>query len=675
MSDNKPGENSKLSEECNLLRQKLAESERRYDELARTLEEQVRQRTAEVQDLYDRAPCGYHSLDSQGCFVRINQTELDWLGYVREEVIGRQFLEFITPESRAVYYENFPEFLKRGSVHELEFVMVRKDGSTFPALLSATAVRDEAGNFIMSRSTMFDITDRKKAEAALRESEETYRTLFEVENDGIFLLNLDGTYQDMNPSAPAMMGYDSIEELMKRPVLKQTAPEENEDARERWNRALTGERMAPYERTFVQKDGTRIHTEVSLSLLRDHAGQPKLLQSVVRDITQRKLAEETLKQANLELERAVRMKDEFLAAMSHELRTPLTSILGLTEALQERVYGAITEKQHMALATIDENGRRLLELINNILDVTRIGGKQLWLEKELCQLDDICQSALHKIGGMAEKKQQRVEFSIHPAGITVMADPRRLRQILVNLLTNAVKYSPEHASLGLEAATDSGSDWVSLTVWDTGMGIAAADLERIFNPFLQLDGSLARAQSGIGLGLTLAKQLVELHGGRLAVESRPGQGSRFTVWLPKSLETAPSAPEAAAGTALDRPKARVVIVDDDPFNIMVLDDYLQARGLEVFSFGSGPDFLEKLAEIRPDVVLMDIQMPGMDGLEVIRQVRSKADTYLASIPIVALTALAMSGDRERCLEAGANAYLSKPISLKETMKEIKRLMV
>jgi PAS domain S-box-containing protein len=376
-------------------------------ELNRTLEDQVAARTAEVQDLYDNAPCGYHSLDAQGRFVHINKTELGWLGRTREEVIGRKFTEFVDERGVQVFAEYFPLVVARGFVKDLEFAFVRPDGVHVPVSLSATAVRDAAGNFVMTRSTSFDMLERRQAAEALR-------------------------------------------------------------------------------------------------------------------------------MANQELMRALRVKDEFLASMSHELRTPLNTVLVASELLAEEVVGPLNARQARYVATIDMSGRHLLALINDILDLSKIEADRMTLDLDEVLVSDVCRTCLLFIKEQAARKEIEVSYASDPPAVRMTADIRRLKQMLINLLTNAVKFTAPGGRISLEVRADLAAQQVAFAVRDTGVGIAAADLPKLFTPFVQLDAGLARQQEGTGLGLALVRRLAQLHGGSVLAESEgvPGLGSCFTITLP-----------------------------------------------------------------------------------------------------------------------------------------------
>ncbi len=397
---------------------------------------------------------------------------------------------------------------------------------------------------------------------------------------------------------------------------------------------------------------------------------------------ERRVAERTaeLSVANAELARAARLKDEFLAAMSHELRTPLNAILGLSEALQTEVYGPLNGRQLKSLCSIEESGRHLLSLINDILDVSKIEADKLELAIGPVSVESVCQASLGLVKQDAHRKRLSVSTSLDGQVTTIQADARRLKQILVNLLSNAVKFTPEGGAIGLEVVGDVEGQAVRFTVWDTGIGIAPEDMGRLFKPFVQLDSRLSRQHAGTGLGLVLVHRMAEMHGGGVTVESELGKGSRFTVSLPwKAVEESgevgaregegeesagPSAPVSLPPCT----PATLLLAEDNEANIQTISDYLLVRGYQVTVARNGAEAIERAVERRPDLILMDIQMPGMDGLEAIRRIR--AEVELTTVPIIALTALAMPGDRERCLAAGANEYLSKPVSLRGLVREI-----
>jgi signal transduction histidine kinase/ActR/RegA family two-component response regulator len=379
---------------------------------------------------------------------------------------------------------------------------------------------------------------------------------------------------------------------------------------------------------------------------------------------------EELRQANMELVRTARLKDEFLASMSHELRTPLTSILGLSDVLQLKVYGDLTLKQETAVHNIEASGRHLLALINDILDISKIDSGTVQLELEPVEVQAVCQSSLQLVKVAARKKNIGLSLKIDPSVASFPADERRLKQVLVNLLSNAVKFTPEAGSVGLEVEGDRANQRVKFTVWDTGIGIAAQDVERLFKPFVQLDAALSRQYEGTGLGLAMVLKLVELHGGGIRLDSAPGQGSRFSVVLPWAQPA--GRPDLAGGEPELLTQGAVLLVEENDHHADILTGQLGRRGYRVFRGHEAEDCFHLTREMRPDVILMNVPMPVQSSLQVVKRIR--ADEKLHAVPIIGLTALAVNGDREKCLRAGMDEYLTRPVRIDELLAVMGNLL-
>ena len=370
----------------------------------------------------------------------------------------------------------------------------------------------------------------------------------------------------------------------------------------------------------------------------------------------------TVRAANAELERAARAKDDLLATMGHELRTPLNAVLSLSRVLQEQLGQVLTERQQQSFQVISASGQHLLELINDSLDLSKLQAGKLTLKIEPVSVEALCTAALDIVRQLAEQKHLQLTLHTDPKVSTIQGDPLRIKQVLVNLLGNAVKFTPEHGAVGLDVVGDGERGCVLLTVWDTGIGIAAADLPKLFKPFVQLEHANHPPQLGTGLGLALSQRLARQHGGDLSVTSTLGAGSRFTLTLPwASADLTDADAQSVAETPAPQVDRRrlVLLAEDSEANIFAISEYLDLYGVPVVVARTGPEALEKVRAEHPGLILMDINLPRLDGLEVIRRIRTLEG--FANLPIAIITALSV--DNERVRAAGADHYLGKPIDL------------
>lgn len=535
---------------------------------------------------------------------------------------------------------------------------------------------------------------------SLRESEQqiAYQaSLIRDVSDALIATDMEARVTYWNEAARRIYGW-SAEEVLGNPLKNFVRTEylEGQDEGSALKHLLENGHWQS-EVTQARKDGSRFPVISSVALVRGEDGHVSGMVAVNRDITERKQAEQALqaandlleervrertgelREANLALESASKLKDEFLAGMSHELRTPLNAVISLSESMREGVYGRLTPVQERPLGMIEESGNHLLTLINDILDLAKIEAGKLELYYDTVTLNSVCQSALRIIHETARKKDLTLSVSI-PADLPVIhADGRRLKQMLVNLLSNAVKFTPEGGAVALEVTREN-EHAVRFAVRDTGIGIPPEKLPLLFKPFSQLDGPHSKRYGGTGLGLALVRQLAEMHNGSVGVESAPGQGSTFYFILPLAAEmaaqagaSAPAGSDAVPGSAPPAPHTvTLLLVEDNEYNRMVTADYFTHAGYRVVVAQDGVEAIEQAEAHRPHVIVMDVQMPGMNGLEVIRLLRAKPE--FASTPIIAFTALAMPGDRERCLEAGADAYLAKPASMKNLSALVGQLL-
>ena len=448
-----------------------------------------------------------------------------------------------------------------------------------------------------------------------------------------------------------------------------------------------------------QCDSPRIWQAIEIDLLQQITNQlaiaiqqSTLFMQLQLELKERQHAEALLTETNQrlavsndDLVRATKMKDEFLANMSHELRTPLNSILGMNEALQDQVFGVVNERQIKALQTVEGSATHLLALINDILDVSKIESGQVTLDLTATGITSLCESSLVFIKQQAHSKRIQVICHIPQYLPQLKLDERRIRQVLINLLNNAVKFTPEGGKITLEVTRildkDEKTSFLSFAVIDTGIGIAAENISKLFQPFIQIDSALNRQYVGTGLGLALVKRIAELHGGQVKLTSELGVGSRFTVELPFNIAEPDleSTSQGELGTDDSQQvndenavSPLILLADDNKANIITFSSYLEAKGYTMLIANNGQEAIDLAKSRQPALILIDIQMPVLDGLAAMKLMR--LDPTLVNIPIVALTALAMAGDREKCLEAGANEYLTKPIRLKTLADTIRNVL-
>ncbi|MCS6812481.1 MAG: response regulator [Cyanobacteria bacterium] len=536
--------------------------------------------------------------------------------------------------------------------------------------------------------------ERRQSEIALIQSEAKSRAILAAIPDLMFRVGADGVYREV------VTNNLELELFFKgrNPVglaIAELVPEDVAARKYHYMQlALTTGKLQVYEQQ-LQVDGLIRDEEVRVV----KSGPDEVL-FMIRDISDRKRIERQLQHLNQELEakverrtaqlqqineqlvKATRLKDEFLATMSHELRTPLNAIMGMAEGLQEGVFAELNPAQLRAVQTIDRSAAHLLELINDILDLAKVEAGQIELECIPTAIVPLCSASLAFVRHQVLKKQIQLDTKFPTTLPDVVIDERRIRQVLINLLSNAVKFTPEGGCITLEIEfqpSEQDCGWLHIAVRDTGIGIAPEHMDKLFQPFVQIDSALNRQYMGTGLGLVLVKRIVEMHGGYVTVTSEVGVGSCFTIVLPCNTWTAchPQPPVLSGSSTSNLPNQPVqetsplvLLADDNDANISSISSYLKAKGYRLVLARNGQEVVQQAQVSKPDVIVMDVQMPVIDGLEAMRQIRHHPQ--LATVPIIALTALAMTGDRERCIAAGANDYLSKPVKLKHLTTMIQR---
>jgi signal transduction histidine kinase/ActR/RegA family two-component response regulator len=443
-----------------------------------------------------------------------------------------------------------------------------------------------------------------------------------------------------------------------------------EDKKEQ--RKAVAEGRAEDERWHVRKDGTRFWASGVLTPLRDEAGNLLGFSKILRDFTERKQAEEALRQQAEELSRANRMKDEFLATLSHELRSPLNAILGWARLLGTREFDAATTTR--ALETIERNAKSQLQLIEDLLDVSRIIRGQLHLNVRPLNLVAVIESAIDAVCPAADAKAIQLQAVFDPMAGQISGDADRLQQVIWNLLTNAIKFTPKGGRV--QICLERINAHVEITVSDTGQGISADFLPHVFDRFRQADSSITRTYSGLGLGLAIVRHLVELHGGTVRAESQgEGQGATFIVQLPllEEVRNEQVKSEDLENSPLTLDGLRLLVVDDNADARDLYQSLLEEYGAEVTAVASAREGIAALERLQPDVLVSDIGMPNEDGYTLIRQVRALKSERGSQVPAVALTAYAREEDQQAALLAGFQKYLAKPVEPTELVEAIANL--
>jgi PAS domain S-box-containing protein len=536
-------------------------------------------------------------------------------------------------------------------------VVIARDGTRRPVDDSAAPIHDETGRVFGAVLVFRDISERRRTEQGLQR----LAAIVESSDDAIVSKTLDGVITSWNHGAEQIFGYRASE-VIGRPITILFSPDRLGEERELLARIARGERVDHFETVRIRKDGVAIHVSVSLSPIRNEAGEVTGVSKIARDISERVqlLARES--SARREAEEASRIKDQFLATLSHELRTPLTSIFGWTRMLRSGELDAETTAR--ALDVIERNCRAQMDLITDLLDVSRIIVGQMTLRTTRLSVDRVVRAAVETIRPAAMAKNIDLDLSCEPAP-PVLGDPDRLQQVAWNLLSNAVKFTPSGGRVTVKVSAAPST--VNVVVSDTGIGIDADLLPYIFDRFRQADSSTTRVHGGLGLGLAIVRHLVELHGGVVhAASEGAGRGATFTVSLPAASVSAPDrhpaigvAEEQPTPTRLDR--LRVLVVDDDPDARDLVAEVLRRSGGVVVTAASTAEALATIGADRPQILVADIGMPGEDGYVLVRRLRQLDDRELASIPALALTAYAQATDRDRALAAGFQAYIAKPV--------------
>jgi PAS domain S-box-containing protein len=592
----------------------------------------------------------------------------------RAKALSVELATPITPGFEALVFK-----ASRGIEDIYELTYFRKDGSRFPAVVSVTALRDAAGAIIGYLLIGTDNTARKLVEAEqkkldqrLRDQQFYTRSLIESNIDALMTTDPSGIITDVNKQMEALTGC-TRDELIGAPFKDYfTDPERAEAA---IKLVLNEKKVTDYELTACARDGKQTVVSYNATTFYDRGRTLQGVFAAARDVTERKRVEAELRAARAVAESASRTKSDFLASMSHEIRTPMNAIMGIADLLAKT---SLSPEQDKYVRIFRRAGDNLLNLINDILDLSKVEASQLELERTGFSLNDHLEKVTEMVAARAHEKGLTLTCEIAPDAPTdLVGDPTRLQQVLLNLLGNAIKFTAS-GEVSLRVATDANSavpTALRFTVSDTGIGIPDEKLGRVFERFTQADSSTTRRFGGSGLGLTISKRLVELMGGRIWVESEVGKGSVFAFAVPLEIWTAANRPAAApvgTGPEPPMPALRILLAEDSPDNCTITMAYLEDTPYRVEIAETGAIACEKFIAGRYDLVLMDRQMPVMDGLTATRTIRAwERANDRPPIPIIALTASALKGDREMCLAAGCTAFLTKPIKQEVLLRAIK----
>jgi PAS domain S-box-containing protein len=654
------------------------ESER--DRLRRILEQMP------IGVIIAEAPSGrlvFHNIEASRLLHRPFLVAEDYRGYPKYGALREDGLPYQAeayPAARS---------LMSGEVVKSEEIKYRLDDSTETYFaVNSAPIYDPQGRMVLTIVTFIDIGERKRAEAALRESEERFEKAFQASPDGLFISRIaDAVVLEVNDSFVSMSGY-ARDEIIGKNVL-QIGLYADPASRESALKILKEQRfIRDFELTMRRKSGEVrwiLFSAEPMNLRGEHCWL-----TLSRDITERKRIEEERerlllqeKGAREEAETASRMKDEFLATISHELRTPLTAILGWASMLTQRPFSEFQTRH--ALQVIQQSARSQAGLVDDILDTSRIITGRLKLDAHPVEIERVFQAAIDVIRPSAEAKRIAFQVVIDDREAIVFGDANRLQQVIWNLLSNAVKFTNEGGRVEARLSRTEGQ--IEITVTDTGMGIEPEFIPYVFDRFRQADSTSTRKYGGLGLGLAIVRHVVEMHGGTVEASS-PGKGlgATFKVRFPIASPEIFVQPQKPPGAELKQPTVpnrmddkqnlggvRVLVVEDDQNTLEMLKVILQNRGAEVITAPSAGDALQALERSRPDALVSDVAMPEQDGYELIGQVRQRDPERGGNIPAVALTAYARIEDRTRALTAGFQTYVTKPVDADELVAVVANL--
>ncbi len=600
--------------------------------------------------------------DAEGRITSLNPVAETLTGWTRAEALGlplQEVFHIVSEWTLERLEDPVKHVLAEGRIIGLanHTLLIARDGTERPIDDSASPIKDAEGTILGVVLIFRDMSERKRAERTRLQ----LAAIVESSDDAIIGMDLEGIIRSWNRGAEQLYGY-TAEEIVGKPLSLLIPPDHPDELPTLLERLRSGERIEHFETVRVCKDGRRVYVSLSISPIKDESERIVGASKIARDITERKRLYEQLQEAD-------RRKDEFLAILAHELRNPLAPIRNALQII--RLAGDNKASVEKAAVVMERQLQQMVRLIDDLMDVTRIARNKMKLRQERVELGTVVRNALETSRPLIEAAGHELTVALPDEPILVDADSARLSQVFSNLLNNAAKYTERGGRIAVTLQRE-GSHAV-LRVKDAGIGISAEHLPHLFEMFSQVERSLERSQGGLGIGLNLAKRLTEMHGGTIEVHSEGlNKGSEFIVRLP-AVSDSPTQPHIAAELE-DKPvpqRCKVLIVDDDEDTVTSLSIMLRILGHEVLSAHDGVQALEAAKSFRPDVVLLDIALPRMNGYEAARRIRQ--ESWGENMKLVALTGWGQEEDKRRSIEAGFNHHLTKPMeptALEVLLKEL-----
>lgn len=620
--------------------------------LQRRAENQLREQSERLQITLSSIGDAVITTDAVGVIIFLNRVAETLTGWTQHEAVGRPLPEvfnIVNHDTRVALENPALRALREGRAVGLanHALLIARDGVERPIDDSAAPIHDAAGAIVGAVLVFRDVSDRLLA----HETNGRLAAIVESSQDVIISKSLDGTIRSWNHEAERVFGYTADEAIGQRITLI-IPPDREDEERAIMARLRRGERVEHFETVRRAKDGRLVDLSIAISPVRDATGHVIGASKVARDISERKTIEEALRTAD-------RRKDEFLAVLAHELRNPLAPLANGLQVIRlaQADPGAVMRARTM----MERQLSHLVRLVDDLLDVSRISRNKMELRRSRLLLSDVVNSAIETARPLMEAAGHTLTVSLPPEPIHVDGDLTRLSQVFSNLLANSAKYTDPHGQIFLDVIRRPGQ--VAISVRDTGIGIAADQLDAVFGMFSQVDPRVERSRGGLGIGLALVDGLVKMHGGSVTAQSPgPGRGSTFTVTLPV-IETnaAPQRSEPSEPSSTAHHRRRILVVDDNLDAATSMAMMLEFLGNEVCTAHDGLQAIERAEHDRPDVVLMDVGMPRLDGYEATRRIRSQP--WGRDVIIVALTGWGQDDDKARSYEAGCNGHLTKPVSL------------